>query len=356
MTAAERPDAPGAGADGPTVDVAALVLEVGGELRGPERTATTLCDPSAPVPDGIAVAPDARAAAAAVRTAGAAALALLVVPERYDPAASDPPAPTGDALPPILRHPDPRRVLAAASRRLDREPRPEPGVHRSAVVAPDASVGAGACIGPHATVGAGAVIGERCVLDAGAVVGAGCRLGPDTRLYPHVVLYPGVIVGAEVRIHAGTVLGGDGFGYAAGPRGPEKIHHLGGLRIGDRVEVGRNATIDRGTVGDSEVGSDTKIDAHCLLAHNVRVGRGCLIVGGTAIGGSVTIGDGVILGGAVAVRDHVRIGDGARLAARSAVSKDVPPGATWMGEPARPRKEWIRERHRLRALAREADG
>src|SRR5690606_36116436 len=138
-----------------------------------------------------------------------------------------------------------------------------------------------------------------------------------------VTIYDGVIVGARVILHSGSVIGADGFGYAASPTGAVKIWHAGGVQIADDVEVGANSAIDRGTIDDTVVGARTKIDNLCQIGHNVTVGSDCLIAGTAAIGGSVSIGNGVVIGGNVANADHVTIGDGARIAGRSGVTKDI---------------------------------
>jgi UDP-3-O-[3-hydroxymyristoyl] glucosamine N-acyltransferase len=162
-------------------------------------------------------------------------------------------------------------------------------------------------------------------------------------LHPHVTLYPGTRLGNRVVIHAGAVIGADGFGYAAGPLGAEKIHHLGGVVLGDDAEVGANSTIDRGTLLDTRIGARTKIDNQVQVGHNVQIGSDTLVAGMSGIAGSAVIGNGVILGGFVAVSDHVQIGDGARIAGRSGVTKNVPAGAVWAGFPARPHRDYVRQ-------------
>ncbi|HRN18334.1 MAG TPA: UDP-3-O-(3-hydroxymyristoyl)glucosamine N-acyltransferase [Trueperaceae bacterium] len=246
--------------------------------------------------------------------------------------------------------PDARLALAIASRRFARPHLPPRGVHPDATVHPSARLGAGV------RVAAGAVIGDLAVLDddgsvgEGAVVGAGARLGAGCTVHPNAVLYPGVKLGRRVIVHAGAVIGADGFGYAASPGGAVKVHHLGGVVLEDDVEVGANSCIDRGTIQDTVVGRRTKIDNHCQVGHNVIIGSDTLIAAMAGIGGSTTIGSGVILGGYVAVTDHVTIGDGARVAGRSGVTKDVPAGATWAGFPARPHRQFVRELYLLGKL------
>lgn len=192
-------------------------------------------------------------------------------------------------------------------------------------------------------IGAGAVIGAGSRVGPGCVLGEGVTLGPDCVLHANVTLYPGTALGARVIVHSGAVLGADGFGYAFGPQGAVKIHHLGGVVIEDDVEVGANTCIDRGTLLDTRVGARTKIDNLCQIGHNVQIGPDCVIAGGSAIGGSTVLERGVLLGGAVAVTDHVRLGAGARVGGRSSVTKSVPAGETWAGYPAKPQRKWVRE-------------
>ena len=321
----------------------ALARAVGARLEGEVREATHLLAPGDAASGGIVVALDAAGVRTGLRADGAHELAALVV-------ASD--AEVEGAHPPLLRHADPRLALARIGALLNEEPTPAPNVHEAAVVAPSARIGPDVAIGPFVEVGDRAVIEEGCVLDAGAVVGPGCRVGARTRLFPRAVLYPNVILGARCRVHAGAVLGADGFGYAPGPAGAEKIHHLGRVVIGDDVEIGAGTCIDRGTLHDTTVGSGSKIDNLCQIGHNVRIGRHCLIAGQAAIGGSSRLEDGVRLGGGVAVSDHVTVGAGTRIAGRSGITKDVPPGESWGGLPAAPMREWVRERYLIHRLER----
>ena len=261
--------------------------------------------------------------------------ALVVAPEGLDL-----PALAGAA---VARVPDARLALARLTALFDDRPAPATGERSAhAHVDPTAVLGAGVTLMPGAVVRAGARVGDRSVVGPGSVVGEGSVVGADCVLHANVTLYDGVTLGDRVVLHAGCVIGADGFGYAASPTGAVKVRHLGGVRIGDDVEVGANTAIDRGTLDDTVVGAGTKIDNLCQVGHNVRIGRSCLIAGMTGIAGSAVIGDGAVIGGAVAVSDHVTIGAGARVAGRSGVTKDVPPGETWAGFPARPYRQYAR--------------
>jgi UDP-3-O-[3-hydroxymyristoyl] glucosamine N-acyltransferase len=324
-------------------DGAALAEALDARLEGDVRPLTRLVPPLRPAPGGVAVAGGAAELAAIRRDPAFARLGALVVPEGL---AVEPPRP------PLLRHAAPRAALARLTRLADDEPRPAPGVADGAWVDAQAEVADGASVAAGAWIGPGAVLAEGAVVDPGAIVGAGCRLGPDARVFPRAVLYPRVRLGARTRVHAGAVLGADGFGYAPGPAGAEKIHHLGGVRLGDDVEIGANTCVDRGTLEDSVVGDGTKIDDLCLVAHNVRIGRHCLIAGQVAIGGSTVIEDLVMIGGAASLADHVTVHAGARIAARAALAKDVPAGERWGGMPAAPMRAWVRERYLIGRLER----
>jgi UDP-3-O-[3-hydroxymyristoyl] glucosamine N-acyltransferase len=237
---------------------------------------------------------------------------------------------------------DPHRAVLAVVRRLYPAPPRTPAVHPTAIIGAGAALGREVAIGPRAVVGAGARLGDRVELMAGAVVGDGVAVGEDTVLYPHVVCYPGTVVGARVILHAGVVLGSDGFGYVPGRDRHEKIPHVGRCVIGDDVEIGANTTVDRGSVDDTVVGAGTKIDNLVQIGHNVRIGARCLIMAQVGIAGSTHVEDDVILAGQVGLAGHFTVGRGARIAAQSGVTMDVPAGDTWFGYPARNRREVLR--------------
>jgi UDP-3-O-[3-hydroxymyristoyl] glucosamine N-acyltransferase len=246
---------------------------------------------------------------------------------------------------------DPRLALARLSRRLDpRPPVAAVGVHPTAVVDPDALLGERVAVGAHAVVAAGAVLGDDVAMGPGSCVGAGSRIGAGTILRERVVVADGVVIGERCVLQAGAVIGSDGFGFAAGPGGVERIHHLGGVVLGDEVEVGANACIDRATLGFTVVGERSKLDNLVQIAHNVRLGSDVLVAGQAGIAGSTTVGDRVVIGGAAGVSDHVRIGDGARIAGGAGVTKAVPAGEAWGGYPAQPVARWARERYLIGRL------
>lgn len=188
------------------------------------------------------------------------------------------------------------------------------------------------------------------VVHPGVVVAAGVVVGLGSVLYPNVVLYRGTSVGKHVRIHAGAVIGADGFRFHATPSGLIKVPHVGGVVIDDDVEIGANTCVDRGMLGDTRIGRGAKIDNAVQIGHNCVVGEGAVLVAQVGLAGSVTIGAGAVLAGQVGVKDHVNIGAGARIGARSAVHGDVPAGETWLGEPARPVREAMRIYAALRYL------
>jgi len=237
---------------------------------------------------------------------------------------------------------DPHAALVGLLPRFARRAEPPTGIHHTAVVGRGVRLGSRVSVGPYAVVGDGATIGDDVVIDAHCVVGAGARLGDGSRLYPHVTLYSGTELGRGVIVHSGSRIGSDGFGYLYRKDRHEKIPHIGRCIIGDDVEIGANATIDRGSVGDTVVGAGTKIDNLVHIAHNCKVGRNCLFAAQVGLAGSVVVEDGVALGGQVGVSDHHTIGTGARLAAQAGGFGEVPAGETWSGEPARPHREALR--------------
>ena len=214
------------------------------------------------------------------------------------------------------------------------EPEPVAGVHPTAVVEASARVGAGASIGPLVTVGEGAQIGEGAVLLSGVRIGRGVEIGAGTVLHPSVVCYPAVRIGERCIVHAGAVLGADGFGFEP-VRDPDrpwrKIPQCGTVVVEDDVEIGANATIDRARFGATRIGRGAKIDNLVHIAHNVVIGRGALIIAQVGIAGSTRVGDRAILAGQAGINGHIEIGAGARIAAQAGVFGDVPPGADYLG-------------------------
>jgi UDP-3-O-[3-hydroxymyristoyl] glucosamine N-acyltransferase len=235
---------------------------------------------------------------------------------------------------------DPMTAFVAIVRELHGEPtRPPSGIDPRAAVHPSAVIGPDASIFPFAVVGEGAILGARCTLHSGAVVGRNCRLGDDVVLHPHAVLYDGTVLGHRAIVHANAVLGADGFGYRFQDGRHLKVPQFGSVEIGDDVEIGACATVDRGTFCATRVGAGTKIDNLVMIGHNCQIGRHNLLVSQVGIAGSCSTGDYVVMAGQVGVADHVHVGDRAVIGARAGVYRDVPAGERMLGAPARPERE-----------------
>lgn len=219
----------------------------------------------------------------------------------------------------------------------------------TATLGSDCQVDAGAIIGAHARIGA------RCRIRANTVIGPGVEIGEDCDLGDSASLSH-CILGSRVRVHPGVRIGQDGFGFAPGADGHRKVPQLGRVVIEDDVEIGANATIDRGAGPDTFIGAGCKIDNLVQIGHNVRLGRGCLIVAQVGISGSTQIGNFVVLAGQVGIAGHLQIGDGAILAAKSGLSGNVPAGETYAGIPARPVREWRRISAMLGRMAKRGRG
>lgn len=219
---------------------------------------------------------------------------------------------------------------------------------------PSAHLGSGALAEPGAVVGAKARIGDNTRIAAGAVIGSQVHIGRDCYIGPNATVTH-ALIGDRVIIHSGVSAGQDGFGFAMGREGHMKVPQIGRVVIQDDVEIGANSTIDRGALRDTIIGEGTKIDNLVQIGHNVVIGRHCVIAAHTGISGSATLGDFVALGGQVGLIGHVKIGDGAQIAAKTGVDRDVPPGVTWGGTPPRPMRLWFREIAILRKLVEEAE-
>ena len=248
--------------------------------------------------------------------------------------------------------PDPYRAIQRVAEVLYPVERIEPGIHPTAIIAGDASLGREVSVGPYAVIGRGVSIGDRVVIGAHAVVGDRVKLGRESVLDPHVTIYADAVLGDRVVLKAGAVVGGPGFGFMEGVTVPDRRVHIGRCILGDDVEVGSNSTVDRGSLGDTILGDGTKLDNLVHVAHNVRMGKRCLVAAGAGFGGSVHLGDGVLIGGHTSVNVHMTIGSGARIGGASVVFGPVPAGETWSGHPARPHREALRQQAMLNRLAR----
>lgn len=204
------------------------------------------------------------------------------------------------------------------------------------------SIGEGVSIYPFVYVGRNSWLGDRVVLHPGVIVGDDVEIGDDSVIYPLVSIYPGTKIGARVIIHSGAVIGADGFGYVKEGGKNVKIPQVGRVVIEDDVEIGANSCIDRATLGETRIGRGVKIDNLVQVAHNVVIGENSILVGQVGISGSSRIGKDVLFAGQSATVDHVEVGDGVRIAGRGVVTKDIPPGSSIAGFPARDHREWLR--------------
>ncbi|NLY30028.1 MAG: UDP-3-O-(3-hydroxymyristoyl)glucosamine N-acyltransferase [Firmicutes bacterium] len=243
---------------------------------------------------------------------------------------------------PHIKVDNPRLAFAQVLKEFSWPADVPPGIHPSAIVHETAELGQNVTVGPGVIVGEGAKIGSGTILMSGCYIGSHTALGEDCLIYPKVCIRERVEIGNRVIIHAGAVIGDDGFGFVSLSTGHVKVPHIGTVIIHDDVEIGTNSAVERGTCGATIIGRGTKIGNLVQVGHNVKIGEHCLIVAMSGISGSAVIGNRVTLAGQSGVAGHLTIGDNSVVAARGLVAGDLRPGSFVSGFPARPHKENMR--------------
>ena len=251
---------------------------------------------------------------------------------------------------PALIAQDPYRAFIQAEKLLLPAPGFSWGIHNSAVIAENVKIAEPVWIGPYVVVEKGAQIGARTRIDAHCYIGRDVKIGEGCHLYPNVKILDRCEIGKNCIIHPGVVIGSDGFGFLLGEAGHEKIPQIGKVVIGDDVEIGALCAIDRASLDETVIGSGTKMDNLVHIAHSVRIGKNCIILAGTVIGGSSEIGDGCLISGNVTIKDHIKIGSGSKIVGTSGVLDDLAPNSVVWGMPAMPFSQAKRVYLRLRQL------
>ena len=239
----------------------------------------------------------------------------------------------------VIRVANPRLAFAKALAVFFPEPKFAAGIHPSAVVAASAQVDPTAHIGPHCTIGERVKIGANCVLQSGNSVGDDSVLGDETNLFPNVTIYSRTQIGKRVRIHAGAVIGSDGFGYVFDTSFHRKVPQIGNVILGDDVEIGANTTVDRAALGSTSIGKGTKIDNLVQVGHNVEIGEHCIFCAQVGISGSTKIGNYTVMAGQAGLAGHLKIGNKVTIGSKSGVMHNIPDGEQWLGIPAQPDKQ-----------------
>lgn len=317
-----------------------ILAAVGGEAAGdPERMFKGLAALDQADADELTFIDNPRFASALARTRAGAVLVRAELAAR---------APAGCI---IITAANPQLAFARAATLFHPPAAPTATRHPTAVIAADAEVADDASIGPYAVIGARAVVGAGCDIGPHAVVGEGVVLGPRCVLHAHASISH-ALCGQGVVLHPGARVGQEGFGFLADEAGRFMTKpQLGRVILGDFAQIGANACIDRGTLDDTVIGPQTRIDNLVQVGHNARTGMGCIMAGQVGLSGSVTLEDRVVLGGQVGIADHVRVGRGARVAAQSGIMNNVPPGSEMFGSPAQPIRAAMRDIATLRRLA-----
>ncbi|MBN1437735.1 MAG: UDP-3-O-(3-hydroxymyristoyl)glucosamine N-acyltransferase [Sedimentisphaerales bacterium] len=261
--------------------------------------------------------------------------AAVIVAEDFD---------AGEVTLPLLRVANVEHAVANVLRLFAPEPDlPAVGVHPSAVVASSAKLGANAAVGANVNIGEGVVVGDGTALRAGCVIGRDVVIGSNCVIHANVSIRQGCVLGDNIHIHDNTVIGADGFGYNLIDGKHCKITHIGIVKIENDVEIGANCCIDRAKFGQTLIGAGTKIDNLVQIAHNVQIGKNCILVAQAGIAGSSVLGNFVILAGQVGLGDHVNIGDGVQVGAQAGIHRDIAAGEKVVGSPALPVKTFFRQ-------------
>ncbi len=242
----------------------------------------------------------------------------------------------------VLITSNPYKAYARAAQMFYPDPWPKSGISPKAFTGEGCVIQQESVIESGVVIGAGATIGRGCWIEANAVIGPGVVLGDHCRIGSNTTISHSLI-GNNVRIYPGCHIGQDGFGFAIDPAGHVKVPQLGRVIIEDNVEIGAGTCIDRGSGPDTTIGAGVWIDNQVQIGHNVKIGRGCVIVAQCGISGSTVLEDYVVLAGQVGVAGHLRIGKGARIAAKSGIISDIPAGQEYMGYPAQPKKQYLQQ-------------
>ncbi len=246
---------------------------------------------------------------------------------------------------------DPYLAYAKVSRMFERSVIDSPGISDNAAVDDSAVVSSSACIGSGVRLAAACVVGDNVVIGANCVIGADCRIGNGTIIHPNVTLYHDVMIGNDCIVHGGAVIGADGFGFAKNGAKWDKISQLGGVRIGDNVEIGACTTIDRGALDDTVIEDGVILDNQIQIAHNVNIGRNTAIAACTAVAGSTKIGAQCTIAGACGITGHITIAEGTHVTAMSIVTKSITEAGVYSsGTGMQPNKQWKKNVVRFRQL------
>jgi UDP-3-O-[3-hydroxymyristoyl] glucosamine N-acyltransferase len=279
-----------------------------------------------------------------MKQAAASQAACLLVPADFG----------NDAQLTVIRIADPRAAVARVIPKLHPRIENPAGVHPTAVLGPGTIIGAGVFIGPLVSVGAGVRIGAGTSIGAGSVIGDYVHIGDACVLHPRVTIYSDVVIGRDVTLHSGCVIGADGFGYVLDHGAYEKFPQVGGVEIGDHVEIGANSCIDRAALGVTSIGEGTKLDNMVHVGHNCKIGRHVVVAAQTGFSGGVVIEDHAVIGGQVGVGDKARIESRAVVGSGSGIltSKIVRAGEPVWGTPARPLKQYLAQLAMLSRMAK----